>query len=235
MSVTAEVLRDLHRIHQQLSDLRDRLSGGPKQIRIHELGVAQLETDLANIREEHKQTRVAADQKQLLLKAGETKIRDRRIQLNICNTNREYQTMLEQIAADEMTNSVLEDEILDALDKIERAQQAVAVAEAAVAKGRAELAKVKAAVADTEQALRVDVNRLEGELVVAEQALPADFRDVYDRLVRARSEDAMARVDGDCCGGCYQQLPPNVLNQIQMGRIVVCAGCGRLLYRSEHG
>ncbi len=33
MSVTAAALRELHRIHQQLAELRDRLERGPKQVR----------------------------------------------------------------------------------------------------------------------------------------------------------------------------------------------------------
>jgi len=233
MSVQTQVLEELHRIHRQLGDLRERLGDGPKQVRIREGNVARLETELAKAREEHKSSRMVVDQKQLLLKTAETKIQDRRTQLNQCNTNREYQTMLEQIAADEMAKSVLEDEILEALDKIERAHLAVGQAEANVAKGQAELAKVKSAVAASEDALRAEVQRLEGELTVAEQKLPADFRDVYQRLTKARGGDAMARVVDDCCGGCYQQLTPNLLNQVQMSRTVICAGCGRLLYRAE--
>lgn len=233
MSVAAPILEELHRIHRQLSDLRERLSGGPKQVKLHSGNVARLEADLAKARDEHKAARMTVDQKQLLLKSAETKIHDRRTQLNQCNTNREYQTMLEQIAADEMAKSVLEDEILEALDKIERTQLVVVQAEATVAKGQAEMTKVQGAVSAAEAALRVDVQRLEAELAAAEENLPADFRDVYQRLTKARGEDAMARVADDCCGGCYQQLTPNLLNQVQMQRIIVCAGCGRLLYRGE--
>ena len=32
MSITAEALRELHRIHTQLGDLRERLARGPKQV-----------------------------------------------------------------------------------------------------------------------------------------------------------------------------------------------------------
>jgi predicted nucleic acid-binding Zn-ribbon protein len=233
MSVSAPVLEELHRIHRQLSDLRERLADGPRQVKIREGNVNRLQAELTKARDEHKAARVAADQKQLLLKSAETKILDRRTQLNQCNTNREYQTMLEQIAADEMAKSVLEDEILESLEKIERAQLAVAQSEANVAKGEAELGKVKSAVSASEAALKADVQRLEGELGVAEQKLPADFADQYRRLTKARGEDALARVVDDCCGGCYQQLTPNLLNNVQMSRIVVCAGCGRLLYRGE--
>ncbi|MCE9548213.1 MAG: phospholipase [Planctomycetia bacterium] len=232
MSISAAGMQDLHRIHQQLTDLRERLAAGPKQITNRQINVTRLEAELAKAKDEHKAARVSADQKQLLLKAGEQKIRDRRTQLNQCNTNREYQTMVEQIAGDEMTNSVLEDEILEALDKIERAQQGVALAEGNIVKAKAELVKATEAVRATEDSLKTDVHRLEGELAEREKTLPADFLEVYARLVKARGEDALAKVDGDCCGGCYQQLTPNVINQILMERIIVCAGCGRLLYKA---
>ena len=233
MSVSAPILEELHRIHRQLSDLRERLAGGPKQVRIREGNVAHLEADLGKARDDHKAARMAVDQKQLLLKSAETKILDRRTQLNQCNTNREYQVMLEQIAADEMAKSVLEDEILEALDKIERTQVAVVQSEANVAKGQAELSKVKGAVNDAEAALRTEVQRLESELATAEEKLPVDLRDVYQRLTKARGEDALAIVVDDCCGGCFQQLTPNLLNQVQMSRIIICAVCGRMLYRSQ--
>ena len=42
MSVTAAALRELHQIHQQLAELRDRLERGPKQVRAREANVAQL-------------------------------------------------------------------------------------------------------------------------------------------------------------------------------------------------
>ncbi len=43
MAVTATTLRELHRIHRQLSDLRERLDLGPKQVRSRTAGVAQAE------------------------------------------------------------------------------------------------------------------------------------------------------------------------------------------------
>ena len=66
--------------------------------------------------------RVAADQKQLQLKAGEEKIKDLKRKLNAAASNREYQILKEQIAADDMAKSVLEDEIIEALEKIDQFQ-----------------------------------------------------------------------------------------------------------------
>ena len=107
MSITAAALRELHRIHQQLADLRDRLERGPKQLRIREANVTQLEAKLAEAREKAKQAQMAADRKQLDLKAGEQKVIDLKVKLNQANNNREYQSFLEQIAAAEMAGSLL--------------------------------------------------------------------------------------------------------------------------------
>ena len=49
MTVTAEVLRELHRIHRQLSDLRDRHQRGPKQLRASEASVKKMEADLEEL------------------------------------------------------------------------------------------------------------------------------------------------------------------------------------------
>src|SRR5919109_2210650 len=125
MSVTAAALRELHRIHQQLAEFRDRLERGPKQVRAREANVAQLEARLAESRERAKQTQMAIDRKQLDLKAGEQKVVDLRVKLNAASSNREYQALLEQIAAAEMAGSVLSDEILEGLEKID--QHGVAV------------------------------------------------------------------------------------------------------------
>ena len=101
MSVTAAALRELHRIHQQLADLRDRLDRGPKQVRAREANVAQLEARLTEARDRAKQTQMAIDRKQLDLKSGEQKVVDLRVKLNTANSNREYQALIEQIAAAE--------------------------------------------------------------------------------------------------------------------------------------
>ncbi len=233
MTVTAVALRELHRIHQQLADLRERLDRGPKQIKAREANVVRLEADLAKAQTDSKAVRMHVDQKQLLLKSGETKIEDLRRKLNACGTNREYQALLEQIAADEMAKSVLEDEILESLGKIDDAQAVIKDSQEKLAKGKEELAKSQAAVKEQHGSLRTDVERLEVDLKKAESTLPAEFRDAYMRMVKGRGSDAMAQVDGNSCGGCFQNITPNLHNSLAMGRAVFCLSCGRLLYLPE--
>src|SRR5262249_31032763 len=107
MAVNAAALRELHRIHQQLSDLRQPLDRGPKQIRARTAGVATAEEQSSKVNADLKAARVAIDQKQLQLKSAEGKIGELKVKLNQATTNREYQALKDQIAADEMASSVL--------------------------------------------------------------------------------------------------------------------------------
>ncbi len=233
MSTAANTLRTLHRIHQQLGDLRERQERGPKQVQAHRNNVAKLEQETHAAHEAVKHAKVVADQKQLELKTGEAKIADLRRKLNECQSNREYQALLVQIAADEMAKSVLEDEILEALGKIDDLQAATGEAEKRLARAKEELAKVEAAQREQVGLIQADVTRLEGELKTTEAGLPGEFREVYQRVVKSKGSDGMAKVEGDCCGGCFQQVQPNRISQLVMEHAVLCTSCGRLLYLPE--
>jgi predicted nucleic acid-binding Zn-ribbon protein len=230
MSVTAAALRELHRIHQQLADLRDRLERGPKQVRAREANVVQLEARLSETRDRAKQTQMAVDRKQLDLKSGEQKIVDLRVKLNACSSNREYQALLEQIASAEMAGSVLSDEILEGLEKLDQLAAQVKEAEKNLAAGKQELDKARRNIEDSAATIRTDVARLESELAQAEMALPADFKADYQRVVRSKGADSLAVVDDGVCMGCGQQITLNMQNELKLSRLVFCKACGRLLY-----
>jgi len=227
------ILRTLHRIHRQLTDLRERLDRGPKQIRATEKNVKHREEDLAKTKAEARALRMAADQKQLQLKSIEDKVKDLRRKLNAATSNREYQALLVQIAGDEMTNSVLSDEILEALEKVDAFQKNIAETEAALAAARQRTEEVRAEVAGHEPLLKADIARLEAELQQAETTLPQDICEMYQRVVRQKGEDALAAIQNQCCDGCNQQVPLNLVGQVMMGQPVFCKSCGRLLYMPE--
>jgi predicted nucleic acid-binding Zn-ribbon protein len=230
MSVTAAALRELHQIHQQLAELRDRLERGPKQVRAREANVTQLDARLVEARDKAKQMQMSVDRKQLDLKSGEQKVLDLRVKLNTANNNREYQALLEQIAAAEMAGSVLSDEILEGMDKVDQLAVLVKEAEKNLADGKKEMEKSRQAVEDSAASTRAEVTRLEAELVTAEQALPLDIKVDYQRVVRSKGADSLALVDDGVCTGCGQQITLNMQNELNLSRLVFCKACGCLLY-----
>jgi predicted nucleic acid-binding Zn-ribbon protein len=223
----------MHRLHRQLTDLKERLDRGPKQIHAAEANIQHCDELLAQAKAEAKTLRMAADQKQLQLKSHEDKVLDLRRKLNAASSNREYQALLEQIAADEMANSVLADEILEALEKIDAFQKNITEAETASSAAKQRAEEIREEVAQQTPSLTADTARIEAELHECEVTLPDEVRVVYSRIVRLRGEDALALVENQFCCGCNQQIQLNMLNKIMLGQPVFCKTCGRLLYLPE--
>lgn len=229
-----QTLRVLHRIHRQLRDLQDRLAQGPRQVRSREAALRQAEEKLAQLQEAAKRLQMTIDEKQLVLKSREESINKRRAQLMESKSNKEYQLLLEQIKADEMANSVLTDEILEEMERLDQMKANIAAAKEEVAKAARELEETRKQVAASEPKIKAEIDGLNQERAQHEEKLPPDFREVYERVVRAKADDALAPVDGQYCGGCHQQVPLNNINALLMGKAMLCRSCGRLLYLPEN-
>lgn len=233
MALTADSLRTLHRFHLQLTDLRDRLARGPRQIALRQKNVDERQADLEAVRESVKQAKLKADRQQLDLKTSEQRLVDWGTKLNTCSSNKEFQTLKEQIAAAEMANSVLADEILEGMERIDVMAEKVVEAEQTVKATEDELAKVQANIQAAAEVIRADIARLEGELAAAEKTLPADFRGDYNRVVKVKGADGMSEAEDGVCNGCGQKITPNMQNDLLMHRPTFCKSCGRLLYLPE--
>ena len=232
-STAAEILRRLHCIHGQLRDLHERSGRGPRLSKAHENNVERMQAQLAEAQAKAKEMRIRTDEKQLQLKSGEASVERRRQQLREAKDNRGYQALVDQIKADEMANSVLEDEILEFMEKLDQHAAKIKDAEKGLAKARDDAAESNRQGEEDAPLIQGDIQRLETELHQAEGDLPADFRDLYRRLVGAKGEDALAPIRGEYCGGCNQHIPLNMVNGVMLGKPLCCKSCGRLLYTQE--
>jgi predicted nucleic acid-binding Zn-ribbon protein len=233
VAIAIGTLRTLHRMHRQLEDLQGRLAAGPRRLAAATAAVTAAEGRRQASQDAIKAARLAADRKQLQLKTAEAKIADLEGKLNACKTNREYQTLRDQIAADRMATKVLEDEILEALERIDGLKPAVPEADAAITAAAQTRAAEETKVRGERDLLDAEVARVRHELEQLERDLAEDIRERYDRVVRQKGADGMAAVDGRSCGGCHQQITSNMFSELLAGRIVTCRSCGRLLYTPE--
>ena len=232
-AVASGTLRTLHRMHRQLADLTEQLAAGPRTVAVRTKNVQTAEAKRTAAQEDVKRARMVADQKQLQLKSAEAKILDLEAKLNACKTNREYQTLGDQIAADRMATKVLEDEILEALEKIDGLKPAVPAAEAEIEIAKKLLAEAQTKVQAETGRLEVEVARISGDLRTAEQELAHDVREKYDRVVKQKGADGMSAIVAESCGGCFQQLTGNMVSDLLLGRVIACRSCGRLLYMPD--
>lgn len=223
-------VKELHRLHLQLKEAQDQLERGPRQLKARQQIAIQKQADLETAKQAQKTAKMAVDQKNLQLKSCETKLGELKGKLNSATSNREYDALRKEIDADNMAKSVLEDEIIAALEKVDSAQISIKKAEQELAAAQAEEKRFAADQAATEAPLRAKRTELESAVAAAETCLPDDAANYYRRLVQKHGAEALAQVDGNICSACYVALPPQLMVQLNAGQIVFCKTCGRLLY-----
>ena len=232
MSPTCAGMKQLHDLRLQLREISDQLERGPRQVAARKQSIDKKKEELEVLRGKLKQMKVAADNKNLQLKTSEARIYDLSGKLNIAANNREYEALRSQIAADTMAKSVLEDEILEALEKVDGVQIEVKKNEAEIANTETELQKLVAEVQAKETGLKTRAAALETQVAEAEKILPPDVVPQYRRLVQAYGANALAPVLNKSCSECYVALTTQLYLELKSGKIQFCT-CGRLMYVAE--
>jgi len=232
MSPTCAGMKQLHDLRLKLREISDQLERGPRQIAARNQVIAKKKEELEALKGKLKQMKVAADQKNLQLKSSEARIYDLSGKLNGAANNREYEALRSQIAADTMAKSVLEDEILEALEKVDVVQIEVKKNEIEIANTEAELQKLVAEVQAKETGLKEQAAALEKQVSEAERILPPDVVPQYRRLVQAYGANALAPVVNKSCSECYVSLTTQLYLELRAGKIQFCT-CGRLMYVAD--
>ena len=226
-------LSALHRHHLALKSVQDELTRGPRQVRARDNQLAQLDADRKAKEDELKQTRAATDRKNLDLKSSEAKIKDLERKLNEAASNREFDILRGQIAADTMSNSVLQDEILELLEKVDRIQVEIT----GIAERRTKLESERNQFASQFEKKSLELRQqeieLKGHVTTAESEIPETIKAHYRRLVDAYGADGMASTDNGMCTHCYVSLTPQIQVQIDGGAPTFCSSCDRLLYSTK--
>lgn len=232
MSSTSTGMKQLHNLRLSLREITDELERGPRQIATRKQILEKKKEELESLRSKVKQMKVATDQKNLQLKTSEARLYDLSGKLNSAANNREYEVLRSQIAADSMAKSVLEDEILEALEKVDAAQVDVKNSEAELVAVEAELQQLAVEVQAKEAGLKERAAALESQIAEAEKILPPDIVPQYRRLVQMYGAEALAPVLNKSCSQCYVSLTAQLYLELKKGGVRLCT-CGRLMYVAD--
>lgn len=230
MSTTHSGLKQLHDLHIELREVESELELGPRQIAARKQAFEKKQAELEARRQKLKQCKVAADQKNLQLKTNEAKIAELRTKQNTVTSNKEYDIYRGQIDADTMANSVLEDEIIEALEAVDRTQIELKQFEQEVAAVETDMKKLAGQIEQKIPGLKERSERLRAQVAETEKFLPDDVADKYRRLVQVHGADALASVENKSCSNCFLSLTQQMIMELKSGKLLFCKSCGRLLY-----
>jgi len=235
MSATAEVLRDLHLLHQRAKSLRDRLTSAPRTLAARQTALAARQAEVDKARKALQDAKVHLKKNEHSLQASQSKIDDLKAKLNQVKKNEEYKALQNQIAHDRSSLSKIEDEILQGYDAVEVQGQALAKLEAEVKGMAQEIDAMQKLIESQAAEHQAKLKELEIAIIDAETSISEDERERYRRTVRQFGADALAACENGACLGCFTAVTTQMLNHlINADQLMFCKSCGRLLYMAEN-
>ncbi len=189
--------------------------------------VQELEASLKSLQMKHKE-------KDLELETKEAAVKKYQAQLPQVKTNKEYAALQTEIGGMKADGSLLEEAILLLLEEIDRAKAALAVAQQ---EHHREEQRVQEQLRQLEEAAggwEREAAMLTEQRREAASAIDRQILSQYERILKTRRGAALVPVIHESCSGCHMGLPPQVINEIQIGeRLIICESCARILYIPE--
>lgn len=232
MAINYGQLETIHYLLKKRADLSEQLARCPRVIKVAENAVNSYSATVEQLKSDWQKCKKDADAKQLTMNQREARIEDLKTRRNSSASNKEYQLLTEQIAADEQANSVLADEILEMLERGDRIHQQVETAKGHLAAAEKELARVRAETNQKQHDLEKQIAGVNVQIQDQERSLSGDFLLEYRRRVEASNEMALAALVGETCGNCHQVINTQTLSELYQRLPVFCKGCGCILYIS---
>ena len=124
----------------------------------------------------------------------------------------------------------LESRIIQTLEQEEELKQAVAANTQEIERITQQLREHREELDEINKHTQEEENRLRDQREVVAQKIDRRYLSQYERIRKAKSGLAVARITRNSCGGCYSAIPPQRIVEIrEAGRLHTCEYCGRIL------
>jgi predicted nucleic acid-binding Zn-ribbon protein len=230
MAATVDLIRELHRLHKNIRDLKTEVDDAPKMLKTQQGKLSRAETNLHDAQEAIKHLKVEAHEQEVSLKATHQLIAKHEKQRNEAGDKKQYDALQSEINQERKNCSTLEDEILTIMSQIEEKTTGVPPLEKAVQQAKSDVTNFEKNSQERVARLTADLQSALTQLAEAEKTISSDLRPVYDRLIQAHGADGLAAVTNKTCTSCYKTITVQQQKELESGILVICKSCGRALY-----
>ena len=228
-------LLELQKVDAEIYELKRDLQEKPLQLEELQKNFDAQKNKVKSLEDKVRVVQLARKSKEGDLQAKEGAIIKANSQLSQIKTNKEYTAMLTEIENIKADKSIIEEQILKSYDESDAV--AAELQKEKIAFG-AEEKKYQAEKKVIEDAIRVCQERIK----VLEAERGRNLADVnkpllirYEKILANKEGKALVPVvDGHSCGGCYMNVPAQVINEIKKHEeFIYCEMCARILYLKD--
>ena len=234
LKIQLQNLRVLQEVDSVIHSLRKEKELLPQEMSVFEAAFEEKKQQLQSAEKKSLELQKLRKERELELATKEEAAKKLQGQLFSLKTNKDYQTMLQQIQDAKADASVIEDKILEVLSQLDKTKDEVTAEKAKLADEEKVFFVKKKNIEDKikeidDRLKQLDVKRDQAIVGVDQKILTQ-----YERVLHSRDGLALASVNNDSCGGCNMRTPKQVINLIKMyDRIITCEMCNRILYIEE--
>lgn len=231
MHPSLEKLLALQERDQRLSALRQDLAHVPAEKDKHQKQLASVEALLEKARARSLAIEVERKSLEGEVAAKQGQVARYRTQQMQTRKNEEYSALAHEIETAENHIRSLEDQELVLMEEAEALIPTLAAADEEAKKGRTQVADSLAALEVKAKNLQDRIQELEASRPELLAGIDPDQVNLYERLFRSKSGQAIVALAEGVCSGCHMKVPAQTTLEVRQGQALVhCPLCGRLLF-----
>jgi predicted nucleic acid-binding Zn-ribbon protein len=226
-----KLLVELQGLDTHIFRVQDELEQIPVDIKKIEDEFKQVSADLKTAEDGMKALQLKRKEKEMDLESKEGNVRKLQTQLFQLKTNKEYSTMQDEISRAKADSSLIEEDIIRILEQMD-------LQNAQISKEKDLLKAEDAKYSDMKNKKALESKKIEADLGVVKTQreelagkIDKTVLSKYEKIVHNKGGLAVVPILSNSCQGCFQVLPPQILNIVKMrADIVLCENCSRILY-----
>ena len=231
MNQTLEQLIKLQEIDHRLMEIKEHMGDLPKTVESQELEITTIQS-----KNEQKQARIDQIDKDIRHHESEiedfsTKLKKYKEQLFLVKSNKEYDAISQEI--DHMKTTISESETVQLQFEEEKIElkETIKLNTNKIESTLESLSSNRIALQSAMSETTHEQENLESNRKILYKDIEPTYLSQYETLRNAREGVGMASIIGSACGGCYSQLPPQIVIEIKENKqIITCPGCSILQF-----
>src|SRR5262245_41076103 len=214
MAGLVALLRQLHRMHRHVHDLREQLQRLPFTLKAQKARLARQEEAYREAQDALKHLKVATHEKEVTLKTKNQQIAKYEKQREELTSKKEFDALQLEINAARQACQKLEYEILASMMEADEKTAALPAIEKASRQAREEFARFEETAKEREADLKSQLAAAEKELKEVEKTIPDEIRPQYQRITNGMGADGLSVVIDRTCKACSTGITAQNYNDL---------------------
>jgi len=230
-----DAIFQLQELDVQIAELEISKVYKPRILKDLREGVDLLEEELAKTKEDLSDVKTKAQSMQLDIDAIKNRLSNSKEKLSKVTSNREYEAVQDEILENEELLALKEEEVLRIFDKEEKLENDMKALEEKYqftkSDSEKKISQIESELSHVEDNIKVIENKRE----IFSKPIPKRLMFTYNRIRKGLGNMAIVNVKQRACGGCFQQLTSQTIQDLIRGdEVIFCPSCGRILRWDEN-